>query len=214
MRGKSVQYGPMAQISKNVQTAVDSEPNNVHYVQATSIATDPLAIAVLAAISGAIVGAIATESVKILMAKLKTLDIQRWEHKKADDMLVAISIVQSGKLVLMAERRRVQGSPLGWSFPSARVRRGEVITERIKERYKDKYGVEVEPIKKLGESYIPQQNLKILYFHCKYDKGTLENLDPQEIEEVSWVDVREAEETADARVHPDLANTLTRIMGN
>lgn len=205
---KDALYRPIVKLNKNIQTVVANSPNNSQNLQTAPIAKDSLTIAILAAIAGAI----ATECAKLLIAKFSALNMRGWEHKKADDMLVAISIVQAGKLILMSKRNRVPDSTLGWSFPSARVRRGEVITKRLKARYREKYGIEVNQIKKVGDSYLRKEDLKILYFHCRYDRGTLENLDAQEIEEVDWIDVREAENTADARVHPTLLATLAKIV--
>ena len=206
----------MTQINTNnnvggVASGNPQNPTNLNL--STSLATtDPIVIAILSALAGAI----ASELFKWLLLKLDTLSIQQWKHKKADRMLVAISVVQSGKLILMAKRKIVPNinSSVTWGFASARVKTGEIITERIKTRLKEKYGIEVSPLKQIGEVYIEKDDLKLLYFHCKYDKGDARNLDAQENEEVRWVDVGEAQKLVETRVDNSVVKLISRIRGS
>jgi ADP-ribose pyrophosphatase YjhB (NUDIX family) len=202
-------YGSIIQADADISVGVVASGNTqtLQNLPTSSATTDPFLIAILSAVAGAI----ASEFIKWLLLKISALNMQSWEHTKADRMLVAISIIQSGKLILMTKRRAVPNSHLVWCFPSARVQCGEIITERIKTRFKEKYGVEVKPKKQVGEAYIAREDLKILYFYCEYDKGTAENLDNQENEDVKWVDVREVEKLVETRIYPSLIKLMSRI---
>ena len=182
---------------------------NLQNSEISSNLTDPVTVAIISAIAGAIAGAFATESIKAL----SNIDIFRRnkQNKQAERELVAISIIQAGKLIFMTKRNQIQGSNLTWCFPAARVKTGEIIEDRLKERYKEKFNIEINKIKKVGESYIRREDLQIFYFHCQYDEGEIENYDTVENYEVKWVDVNNVENLVTTRIDPSLLKIISKI---
>lgn len=180
--------------------------NNIQKLQTSNTAADPLTIAIISAVAGAI----ASETFKWSLSKIPTFNIQ-WKNKRAERLLIAVSVIQAGKLILMTKRKKKENSNLTWCFPAARVRNNQIIIERLKTRYKEKFNLEVKPTKQIGETYIPREDLKILYFHCEYDKGTITNLDEEENDEVKWVDVNEVENLVTTRIDPSVVKLVSKI---
>lgn len=211
MRKSAHVYKSISKTTETVKIEGRLTNANSQNLLAASTTSDPLAIAVYSAMAGAVAGAVATEITRGLLLRLSTFDI-RWRNKRAERMLVAISVIQAGKLILMT-RRKQNDQHLTWCFPAARVDKNEIITERLKARYKEKFNIEVKPIRQIGEAYIKKRDLKIIYFHCQYDSGMLENLDVQENDEVKWVDANEAENLVTTRVDVAVSKLIVKIQG-
>jgi hypothetical protein len=203
----------MTKIAKYNSILINNENINSQNLLTPTTTTDPLTIGVLSAMAGAIAGAVTTEVVKKLLA----LNIQ-WRHKKAEKDLLVVSLIQSGKLILMTKRKpNPNPNPdlnnnLIWCFPAAKIRQSEIIVDRLKIRYEQKFKIEVKILQQIGESftYSEGQKLDILYFHCQYDKGTVENIDTAENDKVEWIDVNDVEKKA-VRVAPCLSKLLLKI---
>jgi len=169
--------------------------------------TDPLTVGILSSIAGAL----ALESLRRLYPSF-TIDGTPWKGKQANREVVAISVIQAGKLVLMTKRNpEAQDVHLDWCFPSARIKPNENIIERIKKRYQEKFNIEVKVIKKIGEREIPNKGEKLVYFHCKHDRGTLDNKDPEENSLVEWVDPSEAQKRAGSFIANNVVKLIKKI---
>jgi ADP-ribose pyrophosphatase YjhB (NUDIX family) len=190
---------------KDTSTSINSQ--NLSNPNTTA---DPLSVAILSAVAGAITGAIATETIKSFFSRLSTFNMQ-WKNKRAERMLVAISVIQSGKLILMTKRNQNNDQNLTWCFPAARINQNEVIVERLKARYKEKFNIEVKILKQIGDSYIKNKDLKLIYFHCQYEKGSVINVEQQENEEVKWIDSNEVESLVTTRIDPAVTRLISKI---
>lgn len=182
------------------------DTNNIQKLQTSNTAADPLTIAIISAVAGAI----ASETFKWLLSNISTF---KWKNKKAERMLTVVSVIQAGKLILMTNRKQDNSNILNltWCFPAATVKKDEIIVKRLKERYKEKFNIEVKPIKQIGKTYLQRQDLEILYFHCKYDKGTIENLDIEENYEVKWVDANEVGNLVTTKIDPSVDKLIKKI---
>jgi NADH pyrophosphatase NudC (nudix superfamily) len=111
----------------------------------------------------------------------------------------------------MTKRNQNNDQNLTWCFPAARINQNEVIVERLKARYKEKFNIEVKILKQIGDSYIKNKDLKLIYFHCQYEKGSVINVEQQENEEVKWIDSNEVESLVTTRIDPAVTRLISKI---
>lgn len=136
-------------------------------------------------IISALAGSAATEALRNIPLEFINLKIGKRNPKET---IIALSIIQSGKLILLSKRKNC---PLGlnWCFPAAKIEEHQTIKSKMISRYKEKYNVDVKPVKFLGKAeFNPNFGpYKRYYYHCKYIGGELKNLDTEENEDLRWV---------------------------
>lgn len=170
-----------------------------------------LVVSAVSAVAGGAARGVAGEGAKWGLSQLPLFDFQA--NKKARETLVVVSVIKAGKLILMTKRNQNEnGGNLEWCFPAAKISPGEVIIDRFQERYQEKFNIQAKPIKFVKRSYFRlESKYPLLYFHCNYEGGTLQNKDTQENEKVEWVDVNEVEKRPKTRIDDDLVKILNKI---
>jgi 8-oxo-dGTP diphosphatase len=104
--------------------------------------------------------------------------------------VAACYVVRDGRL-LMVQRRFVEGT-LEWAGPSGKIEAGETPEAAAVRETMEEVGVEIEPIKILGERDHPATGRHLIYVACRYISGEPRVVDHEEVSAVEWVPIPEA----------------------
>jgi len=120
---------------------------------------------------------------------LKLLGIRR-NGNGPQRLKAAIAIVIKDKQVILVKRKYAEGK-LRWQFPAGIIRPTIQKEEVVKSETKKETGVICNISKYLGNRIQPDTNTDAYYYLCDYASGEIDNLQPEENEEVKWVDAKE-----------------------
>lgn len=124
---------------------------------------------------------------------------------------IAAAIVTSQRGVLV--ERRHDGRPL-WTFPAGEVEPGEAPTDTAIRETKEECGLTIVVSHIIGERTHPKTGRHMLYLAARPYQGTdVHNGDENELAEVKWVSLAEAEQLLAGMyepVHEHLAHVLSQ----
>lgn len=98
---------------------------------------------------------------------------------------VAVTIVQKGSHVLLV--RRIDGETPVWQFPAGQIKPGSDPKEAAKRECMEETGISCHIIEKIGERLHPTTGAYLHYFLADWYQGEEKNGDPQENDQVEWV---------------------------
>ena len=100
---------------------------------------------------------------------------------------VVAGLIERGKKVLIAQRRKTDIFSGKWEFPGGKVQDGEDDTEALRREIKEELGVRVRVGRKFGEHTYDYKEfgVHLLFFHCRL-VGNLEPR-PREHRRILWV---------------------------
>ncbi|MEQ7125346.1 NUDIX domain-containing protein [Actinopolymorpha sp. B11F2] len=100
---------------------------------------------------------------------------------------IAAAIIVADGRVLLVRRRQSEGSLL-WAFPGGRVEPGETAEYAAAREAKEEVGLEVKPIKTLGERVHPATGRKMVYVACEIIRGTPGIIAEDELAGLVWAE--------------------------
>lgn len=106
--------------------------------------------------------------------------------------VAAAVITQDGRVLLI--RRRVTEGELVWSLPAGGVEPGESGEQAAVRETREETGLEVAACEVLGERLHPATGAHMTYVACEVVTGVAHIAAPDELAEVRWVSLAEAEE--------------------
>jgi len=109
--------------------------------------------------------------------------------------VVALAVVSSDGRVLMTRRRFPEGR-FAWGFPSGNVEPGETPEAAAVREASEEVGLTIEVEGRLGERVHPVTGRQMIYFRCRIIEGVPHLVDHDELAEVRWVTLAEADELA------------------
>jgi 8-oxo-dGTP diphosphatase len=98
--------------------------------------------------------------------------------------IAAAVIVEDGRLLLV--RRRVSEGSLSWQFPSGKVEPDETGEQAAAREALEETGLDVQPVKHLGERIHPNTGRRMIYVACEVLGGNAYVADGDELAEVEW----------------------------
>lgn len=107
------------------------------------------------------------------------------DHPERPPIAAAV-IIEHGRLLLV--RRRVVEGSLSWQLPAGGVEGGETGEEAAVRETLEETGLEVSPVKHLGERIHPNTGRCMIYVACEVVDGTAHVADAEELAEVEWCD--------------------------
>lgn len=117
---------------------------------------------------------------------------------------IVAAIVTSGQGVLV--ERRHDGRPL-WTFPAGEAEPGESPADTAVRETKEECGLQIVVSHVIGERTHPKTQRHMFYLACRPYQGTgVHNGDEDELAEVKWVSLPEAEELLTGMFEPVLAH--------
>lgn len=119
-------------------------------------------------------------------------------------------MVTSAQGVLLGRRR--DGNP-PWVFPGGKVERGETTGQAAVRETAEEAGLTVTAIGEIGRRMHPVTSREIAYVACSVTAGTAHATDPEELAEVRWAALAEAEELLPGMFEP-VREHLVREIGN
>lgn len=167
-----------------------------------------IVISVLAAILGALLSDISKKiyaeyiTTRFLRSRITKLNAPRTQ--------IALSVIQSGKLIVMTKRKG-NDENITWSFPSAKIKADLPVYSTLVSKYYKKLNIRIKPIKILGVGHFPNGDWELIYFHCVYNGGRLFNNDVNENECVEWVDINEVEGRVTTKISPEIQKAINKI---
>ncbi|MFE0421577.1 NUDIX hydrolase [Streptomyces sp. NPDC058953] len=99
--------------------------------------------------------------------------------------IAAAVVVHEGRL-LMVRRRRSEGR-LSWQFPAGEIEPGESAAAATVREAKEETGLDVAPLRLLGERVHPSTGRRMTYTACEVTGGTARVGDPEDLAELAWV---------------------------
>jgi len=100
---------------------------------------------------------------------------------------IVIGIVTRGKQVLIVRRKQKERDLL-WQFPGGAIKNDETAENAIVRELKEETGINVLPIKYLGERIHPSTGKEINYWVCEFISGDL-HISDVDLDEVAWVPI-------------------------
>ncbi len=118
---------------------------------------------------------------------------------------------QTRKILLVKRKKAANITGLKWCFPGGRVEPGKDLEKGLKEKIKEKIGVEIESLGSIfAESHSKDNgDLLSVYYLCEFISG--EGLLNEELEEIKWVDPSEIENYLGEKLNPKLKEYLSNI---
>jgi 8-oxo-dGTP diphosphatase len=106
--------------------------------------------------------------------------------------VAAAVVVEGGRLLLV--RCRVAEGALSWQLPAGAVEVGESGDDAAVRETLEETGLTVAPVMDLGERIHPATGRHMLYVACEVLDGEAYVADEDELAEVKWANLAEAEE--------------------
>lgn len=100
--------------------------------------------------------------------------------------IAAAIIVEDGRVLLV--RRRISEGKLSWQFPAGEVEPGESGEQAAVRETLEETGLDVSPVKDLGERIHPATGRRMIYVACEALAGDAHVADADELAEVEWCD--------------------------
>ncbi|MCX4232059.1 NUDIX hydrolase [Streptomyces ortus] len=97
----------------------------------------------------------------------------------------AAIITQEGRVLMV--RRRIGEGELLWQFPAGGIEAGESPQEAAARETEEETGLQVEPLKLLGERVHPKTGRRMSYTACAIVSGEAHVADGDELDAVAWV---------------------------
>ncbi len=104
-------------------------------------------------------------------------------------MIAAAIIIQGEDLLLV--KRRVAEESLSWQFPAGEVEYGESIEVAAVRETREEVGLDVSPLKVLGQRIHPNTGRHIAYVACEVLSGEAHVADEDELMKVAWIALSE-----------------------
>jgi 8-oxo-dGTP pyrophosphatase MutT (NUDIX family) len=170
--------------------------------------SDPL---VISGIAGAVLVAAATVWAMLRAARKDAPQSPAPAAKPA----VAVGIVQKGNAVILVRRIKPEQGVL-WQFPAGIHNPKRSEAESVVHEVLEETGVKRRVVRELGRRVHPATGAALVYFHCAYESGELQNDDPQEDDpqenaEVKWTRADEVKSLLTSDVFPEVANLPSTI---
>lgn len=108
------------------------------------------------------------------------------DHPDERPAIAAAIIINEGHVLLA--RRRVSEGRLSWQFPAGEVETGESGEQAAVRETLEETGLEVSPVKTLGERIHPATGRHMIYVVCGVVSGIAHVADEDELAEVAWCD--------------------------
>lgn len=133
------------------------------------------------------------------------------EEKYFEVVLLGIIFDPKERKILLGKRENDPNLPnLEWCFPGGRLKHGESIDKKLKERIKTKTGYEV---KNLGSVFVntapEKKDTLIIYFLCEIFKGEAKPGD--DLVELKWVNPKELENYRKRKMNTRLKEYVMNI---
>jgi A/G-specific adenine glycosylase len=129
--------------------------------------------------------------------------------------IVNLGVVLNSKgEVLIIKRKKPEitksGKEFVWAFPGGRQEEGETREERVAKEVLLETGYTVIPQSQLHLRVHPDNNVMIVYHHCKLDEGKpqVEIEEKDEVEEIKWVKPEELYKYFTTDIDPEVKKFL------
>ncbi len=138
--------------------------------------------------------------------------VRRDKRKKAGGgpPTIAVGIVQKDKQVILVRRIKAAQGIL-WQFPAGMINPKRTEAETVVREVREETGVTCQVVSEIGRREHPDTGASLVYFHCRFESGTLRNGDPQENSEVKWVTASEARNLITSDLFPPVIGLLSAI---
>ncbi len=124
--------------------------------------------------------------------------------------VVAAIVVDAGR-VLLARRRHSEGS-LSWHFPGGKAEPGESAEQAAAREVHEEVGLDVVPVRHLGERIHPATGRRMVYVACRAQSGTAHVASPDEITEIAWVDLVDLPSYIPSGIHHPVQEYLDSLL--
>jgi 8-oxo-dGTP diphosphatase len=116
---------------------------------------------------------------------LAVLEDSMTQHPPEQEAAIAAAVIVDEGRVLLVRRRQKEGSLL-WAFPSGRVEPSEAPAEAAAREVNEEVGLEVKPVKILGERVHPTTGRTMIYVACDIVAGQASVVAEDELAELAW----------------------------
>lgn len=104
----------------------------------------------------------------------------------------AALVLKDGKKVLFVKRSMKKKTlPGAWAFPSGTVETGEGSFETIKREAREELDIEIEPVRIMAETELPEFSVKLNFILCEIKNGNPRISEPDEIDRLEWLTFEE-----------------------
>ena len=121
--------------------------------------------------------------------------------------IVAAIIVRDGRVLMV--RRRVTEGTLSWQFPAGQSEAGETAEETATREAREEVGIEVMPMRMLGERVHPATGRHMVYVACDVVSGTPHVEDADELDAVAWCGLDQLRTNVPAGLYQPVDDYLT-----
>ena len=123
---------------------------------------------------------------------------------------VAVGVVQKGREVILVRRLKAEEGVL-WQFPAGMINPKRTAAETVVREVLEETGVQCHVVRELGRRVHPDTGTSLVYFHCLYDGGVLDNADPKENAEAQWMLARRVRDMITSDLFPAVTDLLSAI---
>ncbi|OGJ20574.1 hypothetical protein A3K73_05310 [Candidatus Pacearchaeota archaeon RBG_13_36_9] len=93
----------------------------------------------------------------------------------------------NGKILFVKRSMKKKTLPGAWAFPSGTVEPGENCFETIAREAREELDIEVNPIRIIAETRLPEFSVKLDFVLCEIKNGNFRINEPNEIDKLEWL---------------------------